>query len=155
MSQHSEYTYVLRCSFSSEHCNFTWGKVNKCFKMTFLKLIISMVYSVYIPKLIHDGSWHKFIKSLIFFTYCFFPGYIVTWAWSLPKGSTCIWFHGFWLAPPKQRYWQNRETANVGQDSSVGRAPARQSGGRRFKSHSSKFFFVHPNLSFTYFLLNY
>ena len=25
--------------------------------------------------------------------------------------------------------------------------PARQSGGRRFKSRSSKFFFVHPNLS--------
>ena len=37
--------------------------------------------------------------------------------------------------------------ANVGLDSSVGRAPARQSGGRRFKSRSSKFFFVHPNLS--------
>ena len=56
------------------------------------------------------------------------------------------WFHDFWLAP-QQRYWQNRETANVGIDSSVGRAPARQSGGRRFKSHSSKFVFVHPNLS--------
>ena len=39
-----------------------------------------------------------------------------------------------------------RETANIGLDSSVGRAPARQSGGRRFKSRSSKFFFVHPNL---------
>ena len=36
---------------------------------------------------------------------------------------------------------------NVGLDSSVGRAPARQSGGRRFKSRSSQFFFVHPNLS--------
>ena len=36
---------------------------------------------------------------------------------------------------------------NVGLDSAVGRAPARQSGGRRFKSRSSKFFFVHPNLS--------
>ena len=32
----------------------------------------------------------------------------------------------------------NRETANVGLDSSVGRAPARHSGGRRFKSCSSK-----------------
>ena len=40
-----------------------------------------------------------------------------------------------------------RETANVGLDSSVGRALARQSGGRRFKSRSSQFFFVHPNLS--------
>ena len=38
------------------------------------------------------------------------------------------------------------ETANVGLDSSVGRAPARQSGGRSFKSRSSQFFFVHPNL---------
>ena len=41
-------------------------------------------------------------------------------------------------------YWQNRETANIGLVSSVGRAPARQSGGRRFKSRFSKFFFVHP-----------
>ena len=38
------------------------------------------------------------------------------------------------------------ETANIGLDSSAGRAPARQSGGHRFKSRSSKFFFVHPNL---------
>ena len=46
-----------------------------------------------------------------------------------------------WLltGTPEQRYWQNRETANVGLDSSVGRAPARQSGGRRFKSRSSQF----------------
>ena len=56
----------------------------------------------------------------------------------------------FWLAPPEQRYWQNRETAKVGLDSSVGRAPARQSGGRRFKSRSSNFFFLHPNLFFIY-----
>ena len=39
-------------------------------------------------------------------------GCIVTWAWSL-----------------KQKYLQNRETANIGLDSSVGRAPVRQSGG--------------------------
>ena len=39
------------------------------------------------------------------------------------------------------------ETPNVGLDSSVGRAPARQPGGRRFKSRSSKFVFVYPNLS--------
>ena len=121
-----------------------------------------------------------------------------------------------WLltGAPEQRYWQNREIANVGLDrrisnwasprtsalkprlsvsshntdarqtierltlssysacvntenlvikpgsaqidvnfvnlkfvySSVGRAPARQSGGRRFKTRSSQFFFVHPNL---------
>ena len=37
------------------------------------------------------------------------------------------------------KFWQNRETANVGLDSSVGRAPTRQSGGRRFKSRSSQF----------------
>ena len=40
------------------------------------------------------------------------------------------------------------ETTNVGLDSSVGSAPACQSGGRRFKSRSRKFVFVHPNLSF-------
>ena len=34
-----------------------------------------------------------------------------------------------------------------GRVGSVGRAPARQSGGRRVKSRSSQFFFVHPNLS--------
>ena len=43
----------------------------------------------------------------------------------------------------EQRYWQNRETANIGLVSSVGRAPARQSGGHRFKSHSHQFVFVH------------
>ena len=59
------------------------------------------------------------------------------------------YFNGFMTSDwrPEQRYWQNRETANVGLDSSVGRAPARQSGGRRFKSRSSQFFFVHPNSS--------
>ena len=69
--------------------------------------------------------------------YCLFPGGIVTWAWSLAKGQYMV----SWLltGAPEQRYWQNRETANVGLDSSVGRAPARQSGGRRFKSRSSQF----------------
>ena len=54
--------------------------------------------------------------------------------------------YDFWLAPPEQRiiYWQNRETANIGRVGSVGRASARQSGSRRFKSRSSKFVFVHP-----------
>ena len=56
-----------------------------------------------------------------------------------------------WLASltgaPEQRYWQKMETANIGLESSVGRAPARQSGGRGFKFRSSQFFFVHPNLS--------
>ena len=38
----------------------------------------------------------------------------------------------------------NRETANIGLVSSVGRARVRQSGGRSFKSCSRKFVFVHP-----------
>ena len=54
--------------------------------------------------------------------------------------------------PPEERYWQNMETANTGLVSSVGRAPARQSGGRRFKSRSSKFFFVHPKFIFQTYL---
>ena len=64
---------------------------------------------------------------------------------SLAKGQYMV----SWLltGAPEQGYWQNRETANVGLVSSVGRAPARQSGGRRFKSRSSKFSLVHPNLS--------
>ena len=28
-----------------------------------------------------------------------------------------IWLNDFWLAPPKQRYWQNSEIANIGLDS--------------------------------------
>ena len=79
--------------------------------------------------------------------YCLFPGCIVTSAWSLAKGQYLVSWR---LTPPppspELRYWQNRETANVGLDSSVGRSPARQSGGRRFKSRSCKFFFVHPNV---------
>ena len=49
--------------------------------------------------------------------------------------------------------WQNRETANIGLVSSVGRATARQSGGRRFKSRSSKCFFVHPKLNIRFWYL--
>ena len=76
--------------------------------------------------------------------YCLFPGCIVTWAWSQAKCQYMV----EWLmtGAPEQRYWQNRETANVGLDSSVGRALARQSRGRRFKSRSSQFVIVHPNL---------
>ena len=45
--------------------------------------------------------------------------------------------------------WPNKDIDKIGRprgelDSSVGRAPARQSGGRRFKSCSSEYFFVHP-----------
>ena len=47
---------------------------------------------------------------------------------------------------PEQRNLQNRETANIGLVSSVGRAPARQSGGRKFKSRSRQLFFVDPKL---------
>ena len=76
------------------------------------------------------------------FPYCLFPGCIITWAWSLANGQYMV----SWLltGAPEQRYWQNRETTNIGLVSSVGRAPARQSGGRRSKSHSCKFVFVHP-----------
>ena len=58
--------------------------------------------------------------------YCLFPDRIVTWVWSLAKGQYVV----SWLltGAPEQRYWQNMETANVGLDSSVGRAPACQSG---------------------------
>ena len=58
-----------------------------------------------------------------------------------------MWFNDFWLGPPEQRYWQNRETVNIGLVSSVGRAPARQSGGRRFESRSSHFCLFIQNLS--------
>ena len=85
-------------------------------------------------------------KSRIFLwciPYRLFPGCIVTWAWSLAKGQYMV----AWLltGAPEQRYWQNRETARY--CSSVGRAPVRQYGGHRFKSRSSQFFFVYPNLS--------
>ena len=53
----------------------------------------------------------------------------------------------FWLAPPNRNIDKiGRPPMYVGRDSLVGRAPARQSGNRRFKSRSSKFFFVHQNL---------
>ena len=47
--------------------------------------------------------------------------------------------HALRLCSVKLEVNLNKETANVGLDSSVGRAPARQSGGRRFKSRSSQF----------------
>ena len=61
--------------------------------------------------------------------YCRFPGCIVTWAWSLAKAQYMV----SWLltGAPEQRYWQHQETANVGLDSSVGRAPARRAPARR------------------------
>ncbi len=46
---------------------------------------------------------------------------------------------------PEQRYWQNRETANIGGlDSSGGRTPARKTRGHWFKSRSTQCFFVQP-----------
>ena len=75
--------------------------------------------------------------------YCLFPGCIVAWARSLAEGQYIV----SWLLTGAPEQGQNRESANVGQDSSVGRAPARQSGGRRLKSRSRKCFLVHPNLS--------
>ena len=64
--------------------------------------------------------------------YNFFPGCIVTWAWSLAKGQYMV--SGLLTGAPKQRYLQNRETANTGLVSWLG----------RFKSRSSQFVFVHP-----------
>ena len=93
--------------------------------------------------LLRDIYNKKVVSPRGAFPYCLFPGCFVTWAWSLTRGQY-IWFHDFWLAHLEQRYWQNRETANIGLASSVGRAPARQSMGRRFKSRSSQFFFVRP-----------
>ena len=104
------------------------------------------MYPVSFPcGLLHDIYRKKVVSTYGASPYCLFSGCIVTWAWSLAKGQYMV----SWLltGAPEQRYWQNRETANVGLDSSVGRAPARQSGGRRFKSRSSQVFFVYPNLS--------
>ena len=54
---------------------------------------------------------------------CRFPGCIVIWVWSLPtRQLTVVWLL---TGTPEQRYWQNRDTANIGLDNSVGRAPAR------------------------------
>ena len=71
-----------------------------------------------------------------------FPGCIVTWAWSLAKGQYMV----SWLltGAPEQRYWQNRETANVAQlveprhvnPEVAGSSPA-----------LVNFSLVHPNLS--------
>ena len=76
---------------------------------------------------------------------CRSPGCIVIWMWSLATLQLRV----VWLLTgiPEQRYRQNRDTANIGLDSSVGRAPARSFGGRWFESHSSQFF-VQPRKSF-------
>ena len=79
-----------------------------------------------------------------------FKPYVLNPAWewvATKRGFYCsnglVLMHSqLWTASSNKknyRYWQNRETANVGLDSSVGRAPACQSGGRRFKSRSSQF----------------
>ena len=91
---------------------------------------------------LHDIYRKKVVSPYGASLYCLFPACSVTWAWSLAQGQYMV----SWLltGAPEQRYWQNRETANIGLVSSVGRAPARQSGGHRFKTRSSKFVFVHP-----------
>ena len=96
--------------------------------------------------LLHDIYRKKVVSLYGASPYCLFPGCIVTWAWSLAKGQYMVsWF--LTGAPQNKDIDKIGETANVGLVSSVGRALARQSVGRRFKSHSSKFFPVHPNLS--------
>ena len=104
------------------------------------------MYPVSFPcGLLHDIYRKKVVAPYGASPYCPLPGCIVTWAWSLAKGQYMV----EWLltGTPKQRYWQNRETTNIGLVSSVGRAPARQSGGRRFKSRSRKFSLFIQNLS--------
>ena len=112
------------------------------------------MYSVSFPcGSLHDIHSKKVVSLYGASPYCLFPSCtcIVTWAWSLAKGQDMV----SWLltGTPEQRYWQNRETANIGLVSSVGRAPARQSWGCRFKSRSSKFFFVYSKFNhiFCYF----
>ena len=62
--------------------------------------------------------YKKVVSSYGASPYCLFPGCIVTWVWSLAKGQYMV----SWLltGAPEQRYWQNRETANIGLVSSVG-----------------------------------
>ena len=49
---------------------------------------------------------------------------------------------------PRSSWVKNTQTANAGLVSSVGRAPARQSGRRRFKSRSRQCLFVYPKFNF-------
>ena len=56
------------------------------------------------------------------------------------------------MAPLNKDIDKNRDTANIGLESSVGRAPARESGGRWFKSNSRQFF-VQPQKTFLFLLL--
>ena len=46
--------------------------------------------------------------------YCLFPSCIVTWARSLAKGQYMYMVSWLLTGAPEQRYWQNRETANIG-----------------------------------------
>ena len=57
------------------------------------------------------------------------------------------WMTSDWRPPPppNKDIDKNRETANIGLVTSVGRAPARQTGGRSFKSSSSQFVIVQRN----------
>ena len=149
---HADYNFICKLS-PCNVINASWSE-----SMLWSKIMTSILIFALTVKNISDLK-KEINKSLVVnyrervvspygaSTYCLFPGCIITWAWSLAKGQYMV----SWLLtsdwrppPPQQRYWQNRETANIGLVSSVGRAPARQSGGHRFKSRSSKFFFVHP-----------
>ena len=64
-----------------------------------------------------------------------------------------IYHKGNWLGTFLEIFWWTNVVSlfggdNIGLVSSVGRAPACQFGGHRFKSRSSKFFFVHPKFIF-------
>ena len=68
-----------------------------------------------------------------------YPGCFVNWALSLAKGQYMVEWLVTGAPSPEQRYWQLV--------SQVGRAPAHQSRGRRFKSRSSKFSLFIQNIS--------
>ena len=108
----------------------------------FIQMYLKMYPVSFLCGSLHDIYRKNVVSPYGASPYCLFPGCIVTWAWSLAKRQYMV----SWLltGAPEQRYWQNRETANIGLVCSVGRAAARQSRCRRFKSRSSKFSFIHP-----------
>ena len=96
--------------------------------------------------------WLYDIKSRILFKWspdCRFPRlYHNMGVWSLAMRHAVVQ----WLLtsapppPPKQSYWHNRENAKIGPNGSVGRPLAHYSVGCRFRSSSSKYFFVTQNM---------
>ena len=100
----------------------------------FYWFLILWFSGVHYIKLSKCFSWREnfLMEAILLFVYLFFTFQfitiiinrcIVTWEWSLAKEQYMV----EWLLtgatpppPPQQRYWQNRETANLGLVSSVG-----------------------------------